>query len=76
MKDLRYLSSSTVVCATLRMLFLLGAVLMLTVVASAGTERVLYRFTGGSGDGAIPNGKLVADAAGNLYVTTVMGGKQ
>ncbi len=37
------------------------------------TQTVLYRFLGGS-DGALPNGSLVVDAAGNLYGTTFEGG--
>jgi uncharacterized repeat protein (TIGR03803 family) len=38
------------------------------------TETVLYRFTGAS-DGGQPIGDLVFDASGNLYGTTVLGGK-
>lgn len=37
-------------------------------------EKVLYRFTGGSGDGANPYGSLVEDTAGDLYGTTGSGG--
>jgi uncharacterized repeat protein (TIGR03803 family) len=58
-------------------LFLVGfiATLLLAVNASASGPRtvVLYRFTGGS-DGRSPNGKLIADRAGNLYGTTELGG--
>jgi uncharacterized repeat protein (TIGR03803 family) len=39
----------------------------------AGTETVLYSFTGGA-DGKFPSGKLLLDAAGNLYGTTSEGG--
>jgi hypothetical protein len=39
------------------------------------TERVLYRFTGGS-DGANPVAGLIADASGNLYGTTEFGGRR
>lgn len=39
-----------------------------------GTETVLYSFR--SHDGEIPEGKLIMDAAGNLYGTTVYGGAQ
>jgi uncharacterized repeat protein (TIGR03803 family)/probable HAF family extracellular repeat protein len=46
-----------------------GTVFMLN---PAGTETVLYRFTGGA-DGAHPSG-LVRDDAGNLYGTTSSGG--
>ncbi len=35
---------------------------------------VLYRFTGGT-DGAEPVGDLIFDSAGNLYGTTIQGGK-
>jgi uncharacterized repeat protein (TIGR03803 family) len=38
-----------------------------------GAESVLYSFTGGS-DGKYPAGRLVRDAAGNLYGTTSDGG--
>src|SRR5262249_13429685 len=39
-----------------------------------GKETVLYTFTGGSSDGANPNGDLVLDSSGNLYGTTSHGG--
>ncbi|HZP64151.1 MAG TPA: choice-of-anchor tandem repeat GloVer-containing protein [Terriglobales bacterium] len=39
-----------------------------------GKETVLYTFTGGSNDGANPNGDLVLDSSGNLYGTTSHGG--
>lgn len=39
---------------------------------TAGNETVIYTFTGGA-DGAVP-GKLIRDAAGNLYGTTTSGG--
>src|SRR5258708_12719043 len=39
----------------------------------SGTFTVLYSFTGGS-DGANPRAGLIADAAGNLYGTTIYGG--
>jgi uncharacterized repeat protein (TIGR03803 family) len=42
-------------------------------LSPAGTETVLYSFTGGA-DGAFPNGGLIRDAAGNLYGTTSAGG--
>jgi uncharacterized repeat protein (TIGR03803 family) len=37
-------------------------------------ESVLYRFAGGSSDGAGPNAPVVFDHAGNIYGTTVEGG--
>ena len=45
--------------------------------SSAGgtwSETVLYRFTGGA-DGGTPTGRLVLDAAGNLYGATQSGGE-
>jgi uncharacterized repeat protein (TIGR03803 family) len=42
-------------------------------IAAGPTERVLYRFKGGS-DGSAPAAGLIADAAGNLYGTTTNGG--
>jgi len=43
-------------------------------VDSAGTESVLYNFTGTNGDGAYPGAGLLRDAAGTLYGTTTEGG--
>jgi len=40
-----------------------------------GSESVLYSFTGTGGDGTLPTGGLVRDAAGNLYGTTEGGGQ-
>ncbi|HVN07199.1 MAG TPA: choice-of-anchor tandem repeat GloVer-containing protein, partial [Bryobacteraceae bacterium] len=40
---------------------------------SAGHQTVLHSFTNNP-DGALPNGKLIRDAAGNLYGTTFVGG--
>jgi len=42
-------------------------------LAPDGTETVLYTFQGGR-DGAIPDGSLLMDIAGNLYGTTTAGG--
>jgi len=47
-----------------------GVVLKLNV---NGEETVLHNFAGGT-DGAAPEGRLVRDAAGNLYGTTFAGG--
>jgi uncharacterized repeat protein (TIGR03803 family) len=44
------------------------------VVNKSGEEKVMYSFTGISGDGANPYASLVRDAAGNLYGTTLLGG--
>lgn len=41
-------------------------------IDSAGSESVLYSFTGGS-DGAIPRSGLILDGKGNLYGTTTSG---
>ncbi len=43
-------------------------------VDTSGKETVLHSFTGANGDGALPHGDLVFDAAGNLYGTTEIGG--
>lgn len=42
-------------------------------ITSAGSEQVLYSFTGNA-DGATPSASLILDAAGNLYGTTAYGG--
>lgn len=44
------------------------------VLATAQREKVLYAFGANSADGAGPSGGLIADAAGNLYGTTGIGG--
>ncbi|MGD0190525.1 MAG: choice-of-anchor tandem repeat GloVer-containing protein [Rhizomicrobium sp.] len=49
------------------------SVAMFGGAANAG-EKTLYSFAGGSADGAEPWGTLVADASGNLYGTTHVGG--
>lgn len=51
-----------------------GVVYELSPGTSGWTETVLYNFKGGAGDGASPHATLMADAAGNLYGTTVNGG--
>jgi hypothetical protein len=43
---------------------------------TAWTETVLYRFQGGSSDGAYPMAPLAMDAAGNLYGATEYGGTE
>jgi uncharacterized repeat protein (TIGR03803 family) len=47
---------------------------MSSVLAAAQHEQILYSFGTQSGDGSFPAGALIADAAGNLYGTTVNGG--
>ncbi len=42
-------------------------------ISSAGTESVLYSFTGKT-DGSAPEGGVAMDGAGNLYGTTTAGG--
>jgi uncharacterized repeat protein (TIGR03803 family) len=39
-----------------------------------GAETILYNFGSYSGDGILPSGALIRDAAGNLYGTTQSGG--
>jgi uncharacterized repeat protein (TIGR03803 family) len=56
-----------------------GTVFQLTPPSAPGgawTETVIYRFQGGTTDGANPEEALVADRAGNLYGTTYAGGIQ
>lgn len=48
-------------------------------ITSAGSEKLLYAFSGGgcchsSNDGGAPDGTLSVDSAGNLYGTTAAGG--
>jgi uncharacterized repeat protein (TIGR03803 family) len=40
-----------------------------------GKETVLHRFSGGTSDGEFPEALLIRDSAGNLYGTTIQGGK-
>jgi len=51
---------------------LLAITLLFTTVAASQTFQVFYtfNFTGG----ALPNGDLIRDSAGNLYGTTQLGG--
>lgn len=56
-----------------RVLAILAVVTMLASAARAGTEKVLYSFSGGN-DGEYPDSDLVIDSAGNLYGTSVGGG--
>jgi uncharacterized repeat protein (TIGR03803 family) len=54
-----------------------GAIIELSPSSHAGkpwTETVLYSFQGGE-DGGLPFGAVIFDAAGNLYGTTSIGGK-
>jgi uncharacterized repeat protein (TIGR03803 family) len=43
-------------------------------VSPAGTESIVYFFSGGATDGAEPYAGLTIDGAGNLYGTTIVGG--
>jgi uncharacterized repeat protein (TIGR03803 family) len=43
-------------------------------VDTNGAETILYNFGSYSGDGTLPSGALIRDAAGNLYGTTQSGG--
>jgi uncharacterized repeat protein (TIGR03803 family) len=51
----------------------LGTIYQLTHSASGWTETVLHDFNGGS-DGAMAEGNLLRDPAGNIFGTTVAGG--
>jgi uncharacterized repeat protein (TIGR03803 family) len=51
-----------------------GTVFQLSPSGVAWTEKVLYRFNGGSTDGYYPSGGVVFDTAGNLYGATSYGG--
>jgi uncharacterized repeat protein (TIGR03803 family) len=53
-----------------------GGVFELSPASAGWKESMLYFFTEKHGDGAIPYGALVVDAAGNLYGTTSTGGQQ
>ncbi len=44
-------------------------------LAPAGTLTVLYAFTNAGGDGVYPNGGMAMDKKGNLYGSTISGGK-
>ena len=41
---------------------------------TSGSETILYNFGSYNGDGTFPTGRLIRDAAGNLYGTTQSGG--
>ncbi len=52
-----------------------GVVYKLTPTSSGSwTETLLYNFIGANGDGALPQGGVGFDSAGNLYGTTAYGG--
>jgi hypothetical protein len=57
----------------IQLLALLAAGIPIGVAAAAPHETVLYRFHGGA-DGFFPASRLIADAAGNLYGTSSVGG--
>ena len=50
-----------------------GTVFELVKTGSGYTEKVLYSFSGGS-DGAFPDARLITDANGDLFGTTINGG--
>ncbi len=39
-------------------------------------ENLLYNFTGMNGDGAFPYGTIISDRSGNIYGTTMAGGRK
>jgi len=55
-------------------LFLATFFLFLSLAWASPTEAPIYNFLGGTTDGSLPVGGLVADKAGNLYGTTGSGG--
>ena len=56
-----------------RAVSVLAAMVLAASGAFAGTEKVLYNFTGGT-DGQFPNSGVVFDQSGNLFGTTSSGG--
>jgi uncharacterized repeat protein (TIGR03803 family) len=44
-------------------------------LALNGIKTVLYKFKGPPGDGYVPAGNVIMDASGNLYGTTIYGGR-
>jgi uncharacterized repeat protein (TIGR03803 family) len=52
-----------------------GTVYKLSHVKEGWKEKILYSFKGGKKDGSNPFAGIVLDAAGNIYGTTVLGGK-
>lgn len=54
-------------------LTVIASLLLLAGSAWAGSENVIYSFSGGA-DGGYPDSDLVRDGAGNIYATTVEGG--
>jgi hypothetical protein len=57
---------------------LTGALLAIATLApapaGAASVSTIYSFAGGTNDGYLPQGRLIIDAAGNLYGTTENGG--
>lgn len=47
---------------------------MLMLAGNILAETVLHTFRSGGGDGLAPYGRVISDAAGNLYGTTALGG--
>jgi uncharacterized repeat protein (TIGR03803 family) len=52
-----------------------GVVFEMTQAGGAWNEKILYSFTQSKYDAAGPAGSLIFDAAGNLYGTTINGGR-
>ncbi len=61
-------------CSTLLAIFIAVLMLTHTLAASAPKEAVLHHFFGTGTHGAAPYGRVISDAAGNLYGTTALGG--
>jgi uncharacterized repeat protein (TIGR03803 family) len=59
-------------CVRILVLFVVASLLPASTFAAGPVEKVIHSFD--ISDGEFPEGGLVADAAGNLYVTGVIGG--
>jgi uncharacterized repeat protein (TIGR03803 family) len=72
---MNHLSTSFLPLVSKRSLTIAICLIIFETGAFASSEEVIYRFKGGN-DGDYPTGSLLADAAGNLYGTTIEGGNR